>query len=476
MEKYMRKKILMRNGKHITCYSPNSKITIDAEHLEDLKLITRGNDDKIYFEFVDQNGEKKKTKTVLDLPKELSTLKELSIYADDDETLNNLGTGIAEKRKYISNIFEQYMDVTSMIIESKMSFYLTESHEFINPYVKVEMDSVKGIKVVATKRIFFGEIICKSKAFAAIQAKTNLFSPFPKEKINLNLNALVKENLEKASPEKKKEFFSLYNGANLLLNAEERTQVYQADLEAKINCVIKYNSKSSLFCLSDHYQVARGIWTFPAYFNHSCEPNVYYFGIGDYLILLPARDIMAGEEITLSYVDYLADSETKRKILKSIYGFDCKCPKCEAELNKINQSEKYKELREIFINFQKKIHSAINNGENLNIGFIFQVNQFLKQNEDEFTSNDIGRLRLLLVKYFMKREDLLNARDFAKMVMDGFHGKKDSYLNSIHLLYINALTMKFGEGCTFAKTFFMNFEELGELIFEEFKENKGILV
>eukprot|EP00210_Caulerpa_lentillifera_P007793 g7437.t1 len=66
--------------------------------------------------------------------------------------------------------------------------------------------------------------------------------------------------------------------------------------------------------------------------NHSCTPNAHSqkedsISNNHVLILEATRDIQAGEEITISYIDEEADYEDRLLALND-YGFQCTCPKC----------------------------------------------------------------------------------------------------------------------------------------------------
>lgn len=69
-------------------------------------------------------------------------------------------------------------------------------------------------------------------------------------------------------------------------------------------------------------------------FNHSCSLNfdVLFPDNNSRLRLQTAREVMAGEELTLSYIDTTGISvEKRRQYVKFAYGFDCNCVKCREE-------------------------------------------------------------------------------------------------------------------------------------------------
>lgn len=77
---------------------------------------------------------------------------------------------------------------------------------------------------------------------------------------------------------------------------------------------------------------ASGFWINQSYFNHSCTPNVMWFHIGDQIFVRATRDIQAGEELSLSYVNNSV-SFAKRESIFSEWiepgvGFACQCDWC----------------------------------------------------------------------------------------------------------------------------------------------------
>ena len=75
-----------------------------------------------------------------------------------------------------------------------------------------------------------------------------------------------------------------------------------------------------------------GVFSVLAKLNHSCEPNASIeFMDSNQAWLLAYRDIKAGEELFISYVDDELDYDDRQFDLRT-YGFQCKCTKCEREL------------------------------------------------------------------------------------------------------------------------------------------------
>jgi len=79
-----------------------------------------------------------------------------------------------------------------------------------------------------------------------------------------------------------------------------------------------------------------GVYALASMFNHSCDPNldVLFPHNNSTLCLQTAREVMVGEELTISYIDAVGMSVGKRRqYLKFAYGFGCNCIRCQEEEN-----------------------------------------------------------------------------------------------------------------------------------------------
>eukprot|EP00747_Dinoflagellata_sp_TGD_P187630 gnl/TRDRNA2_/TRDRNA2_45446_c0_seq1.p1 gnl/TRDRNA2_/TRDRNA2_45446_c0~~gnl/TRDRNA2_/TRDRNA2_45446_c0_seq1.p1 ORF type:complete len:690 (-),score=135.92 gnl/TRDRNA2_/TRDRNA2_45446_c0_seq1:57-1937(-) len=85
----------------------------------------------------------------------------------------------------------------------------------------------------------------------------------------------------------------------------------------------------------DGSPVGHGIYPTAAVgFNHDCEPNCIVDSASNAGVLrvLAHRDIPAGQELRISYVDSSEPGPLRRRELKLQYGFDCACLRCSKEL------------------------------------------------------------------------------------------------------------------------------------------------
>ncbi|KAJ4418527.1 Histone-lysine N-methyltransferase set-6 [Gnomoniopsis sp. IMI 355080] len=77
-----------------------------------------------------------------------------------------------------------------------------------------------------------------------------------------------------------------------------------------------------------------GVWPSASYFNHSCEPNVLKRRVGRTWVFEAERQIMAGEELSISYLGAPGEEKTlgtseRRSRLEKTWGFVCICKRCK---------------------------------------------------------------------------------------------------------------------------------------------------
>lgn len=86
------------------------------------------------------------------------------------------------------------------------------------------------------------------------------------------------------------------------------------------------------------------VYQLASMFNHSCDPNldITFPHNNAVLVLRARRDIRAGEELTLSYIDAGQDFKSRQEKLQFSYGIECNCTKCQEE-----RMEDYKMGKEI---------------------------------------------------------------------------------------------------------------------------------
>lgn len=78
----------------------------------------------------------------------------------------------------------------------------------------------------------------------------------------------------------------------------------------------------------------QGIYAVGCLFNHSCAPNLnvqYSTANDETLSVVALRDIAAGEELTISYIDTALPNAVRQQQLFEHYLFECGCPRCVTE-------------------------------------------------------------------------------------------------------------------------------------------------
>ncbi|KAL1569917.1 methyltransferase [Salvia divinorum] len=93
-----------------------------------------------------------------------------------------------------------------------------------------------------------------------------------------------------------------------------------------VNSVLEDAISAKILGKNADYQGV-GLWILASFINHSCDPNVRRVHVGDYMVVHAARDVKAGEELTLAYFDVLAPREKRREMADN-WGFVCGCKRC----------------------------------------------------------------------------------------------------------------------------------------------------
>lgn len=108
----------------------------------------------------------------------------------------------------------------------------------------------------------------------------------------------------------------------------------QSMILEKLLAFIKTNCLNSIrnCTVNESKDLFYGIWPHSSLFNHSCEPNCFYYGIGPYLIIKAIKKIYIDEELCISYVGPLP-YKYRIEAIKSKFNFICNCNLCKYESN-----------------------------------------------------------------------------------------------------------------------------------------------
>lgn len=83
----------------------------------------------------------------------------------------------------------------------------------------------------------------------------------------------------------------------------------------------------------DGEMLGYGTWTSASFFNHSCQANMTKRRHGRKYVFSAKRDIQAGEELSINYIEDAVDEkvDVRRKRLQAGWGFVCSCSRCRQE-------------------------------------------------------------------------------------------------------------------------------------------------
>ena len=303
-----------------------------------------------------------------------------------------------------------------MLLEEEKNFYLNYG-DYINPKIEISYDNEKGMKLICKKNNYIkkGELILVEKALVCCKNEENLEK---KRLIGLNLseiNSYKKEepyqNLEmtnelmekiKKYKEDYKIFFILYDGENKKLNIEERKKIYLNGGEKRIGFekfknIIDSNKYSAIRTILYENKKGFGLWGYTSIFNHSCNPNINYFSIGDFMICFAIKDIKEEEELYTLYINNSSYYSLRQEKCLENWGFYCSCEICSYDKININNNEK--NYFEIALKSFYEIGNNILSHRKMNDKSIIFEN-FLNKNKYKLSSFDLTNGYLQLIYHY----------------------------------------------------------------------------
>ncbi|TDZ18390.1 SET domain-containing protein 5 [Colletotrichum sidae] len=195
----------------------------------------------------------------------------------------------------------------------------------------------KDYGLVATHRIARGEVIIKETATLLIDYAAFLHVP-PEEMRKMQAHAVDYLN---------------FNHRSEFLNMS--TSGYRAeDHLARVDKILVTNSFDVEMDDAKRDDDFYAVFVNTSRMNHDCRPNVdYWFDPRTLTQRTTAiRDIMPGEELTLSYIDPMQSRAARRERLLTTWGFHCSCHHCTQSRLKTDASdariEQIASLREEF--------------------------------------------------------------------------------------------------------------------------------
>ncbi|XP_048320707.2 histone-lysine N-methyltransferase ATXR4 isoform X5 [Ziziphus jujuba] len=75
--------------------------------------------------------------------------------------------------------------------------------------------------------------------------------------------------------------------------------------------------------------VGTAVYMLPSFYNHDCDPNAHIVWTENVDARLKAlRDVDAGEELRICYIDASMNHDARQTLLYQGFGFQCNCPRC----------------------------------------------------------------------------------------------------------------------------------------------------
>ncbi|XP_041026244.1 histone-lysine N-methyltransferase ATXR4 [Juglans microcarpa x Juglans regia] len=75
--------------------------------------------------------------------------------------------------------------------------------------------------------------------------------------------------------------------------------------------------------------VGNAVYMLPSFYNHDCDPNAHILWIENADARLKVlRDVEAGEELRICYIDASMDRDARQTLLSQGFGFQCNCFRC----------------------------------------------------------------------------------------------------------------------------------------------------
>ncbi|XP_074141784.1 histone-lysine N-methyltransferase SMYD1 isoform X2 [Sminthopsis crassicaudata] len=207
--------------------------------------------------------------------------------------------------------------------------------------------------------------------------------------------------------------------------SQQFSMQYISHIFGVINC--------NAFTLSDQRGLqAVGVGIFPnlCLVNHNCWPNCTVIFNNGKIELRALGKISEGEELTVSYIDFLNISQERKKQLKKQYYFDCTCEHCEKGIKDdlflaVKEDPKpsqdvVKEVTQFSKDTLEKIDKA--RSEGLYHEVVKLCRECLQKQEPVLADTNIYVLRILSIasEVLSYLQSFQEASDYAKRMVDGY--------------------------------------------------------
>jgi hypothetical protein len=108
-----------------------------------------------------------------------------------------------------------------------------------------------------------------------------------------------------------------------------------------LNYFIKLSGifKTNAFCIYNEDKtvpIGAGIYIETSVFDHSCKPTAFFSTSGTKMQIRAIGDVLSNQKPFISYILAHTGKEARQKFLKQRYNFECKCERCENDIEERN--------------------------------------------------------------------------------------------------------------------------------------------
>ena len=329
----------------------------------------------------------------------------------------------------------------------KNNSYLDFADYYSNK-IYIDYDNQKGIFLRANDFIHKGELIIVEKAIISISQN---YKDYLNHKFNFNLGNKneLEDSLEddilsynyllepfKKYPNDYKKLLLLYDGENGNKNLNERfAKINRKITQEELTNIIIKNRHTTRRFIYYAKKISKSLFFIPSFFNHSCDSNIHYEGIGDFIICFAIKDIHKGDELTITYIEpRLNYIKRKEKLLN--WGIQCECNLCKYESKSKNEGYRIK-LNQYIDFFQSYHYKANINEENFKyiFGKINEISSFMSEYNNKLSSYE----KCLCLSFIVNFYTFISNVDNVKLIKEQFFGIEKFNYFFLSLEFFNSI-------------------------------------
>ena len=269
--------------------------------------------------------------------------------------INNLKKSLLEKKNNIQGKFNkknliEYEQNCMKIINGKKYYLdsLNKEFKFTNYFnsdlIEEKYTDTKGAHYIAKNNIPEGTLLIVELPLVSIYEEelkkfASTFEQFKSMGFTSNevaieiLFTLLKDRIE--FEEEKSYIINLISQLSTLKTAHLTKEQRKTNFKIDDDNIKEILSNNAILTVRNERnaiapkELCYGLYYKSSFFNHSCDPSCFYFGIANMLIVKSIKNINIGEELTVSYIEPKPLTFRKNELQK--WEFQCECNYCQIE-------------------------------------------------------------------------------------------------------------------------------------------------